>query len=130
MVKDFTKKHSKKFFAILMIGIILGAGAYIYFALQSAKAYSFYAPLANNLIQKAEDVKNAISQSDPVKKIEEKTSEIQESAAESAENFKNSAFASIKENMNKGIDTIGSAMGVEQNNNENNTNIDIEKCNK
>lgn len=130
MVKDFTKKHSKKFFAILIIGIILGAGSYIYFALQSAKAYSFYAPIANNLIQKAEDVKNAISQSDPVKKVKEKTGEIQESVTKSAENFKNSTFASVKENMNKGINTIGSAIGVEQNNNENNINIDIEKCNK
>lgn len=114
MVKDFTKKHSKKFFAILTIGVILGAGAYIYFSLQPAKAYSFYAPLANNLAQKAEEIKDAINKSEPVKKIKEKTSEIQESAAEVAENFKNSAFASVKENMNKGLDAVGSAIGAEQ----------------
>lgn len=132
MVKDFTKKHSKKFFVILAIGVIIGAGSYIYFLFQPAKAYSFYTPIVGNLIEKAAVVKDIINQSSSIKNFKVKTNEIQELVVESAENFKNSAFASVKENMNKGIDVVGNVMGVEQNNNENNTNIDtdMEKCNK
>jgi hypothetical protein len=111
------RKHSKKFFVILLMIATAGSAFYIYSAMKTAKAYSFFKPLQN--IAELPSVKAAVdygkkSVSKIGEKIKNQASALEKSASETTDEVKNSAFEFLKENINSGLNAVGGVLGVDE----------------
>jgi len=108
---------SRKFFIVLLVVAVIGSVFYIYSAMKTVKAYSFFKPLIN--IADLPSVKSVVDYSkksvDKIgEKIKNQTSVINSSVSKATNNFKNSAFEFTKENINSGLDAVGNVLGVDE----------------
>ncbi|MEK7553269.1 MAG: hypothetical protein AAB504_01075 [Patescibacteria group bacterium] len=111
------RKHSKNFFIVLLVVAVVGSVFYIYSAMKTVKAYSFFKPLIN--IADLPSVKSAVDYSkksvDKIgEKIKNQTSVINSSVSKATNNFKNSAFEFTKENINSGLNVVGGVLRVDE----------------
>lgn len=105
---------SSKFLALLAISAIIGSAIYIYSGLNTAKAYTFFAPI-NTFVGKKiiEPIKKAaISGKTSVEnKLKQASADLIKETVESA---KNNAFISIKNGLDSGLNAIGKTIGVDE----------------
>ncbi|MEK7062235.1 MAG: hypothetical protein AAB940_00655 [Patescibacteria group bacterium] len=111
------RKHSKIFFIVLLVVAVVGSVFYIYSAMKTVKAYSFFKPLIN--IADLPSVKSAVDYSkksvDKIgEKIKNQTSVINSSVSKATNNFKNSAFEFTKKNINSGLNVVGGVLRVDE----------------
>lgn len=118
------RKHSKKFFVILLLIIGISSALYIYSAMKTAKAYSFFNPLEvfktfENLPSVKTTVNYGKKNIDKVgEKIKNQTGVFKKlgsnAVSKTTDGLKNSAFGFVKENMNSSLNAIGGVLGVDE----------------
>lgn len=109
-----------KFFIVLLIIALIGSAFYIYSAMKTAKAYSFFKPL--DVLRTLEDLPSVKAAVDYGKKSIDKTGEkiknqfvkVENSVSEATDKAKDSSFGFVKENLNDGLNAIGGFIGVDE----------------
>lgn len=118
------RKHFKKFFVVLLLIIGISSALYIYSAIKTARAYSFFNPL--EVFKTFENLPFVKTTVDYGKKNIDKVGEKIKNQTGIFENFgsnavskttgglKNSVFEFVKENINSGLNAIGGVLGVDE----------------